>query len=154
MSHIALDTRAITYELEVDIAAPPATVWRSLTEETDGWWLPDFRMVGPNSKVTFDARAGGQLVETTEEGGSLLWYTVLMSVPGESIDLVGYVTAKYGGPATTMLRLGLEATATGTKLHISDALVGHIKDDSVSCLESGWMQLFRDGLKVHAESTD
>jgi uncharacterized protein YndB with AHSA1/START domain len=151
MSPTTLETRAVTYELEVEIAASPSTVWRSLTEETDAWWLPDFRMVGPGSKVHFDARAGGQLVERSEDGGSLLWYTVLMSVPEESLDLVGHVTAAYGGPATTMLRLGLEATETGTLLRISDALVGHVEESSVNSLESGWLQLFREGLKAHAE---
>ncbi len=151
MSPTTLDTRAVTYELEVSIDAPPQTVWRSLTEEIDAWWLPDFRMVGPNSKVRFDARAGGQLVEVTEEGGSLLWYSVLMSVPNESLDLVGYVTASYGGPATTFLRLAFEESKTGTLLRISDAIVGHVKESSVASLKSGWMQLFRDGLKPHAE---
>lgn len=151
MSTTTLETRAVTYELEVPIQAPVATVWRSLTEETDGWWLPDFRMVGAGSKVHLDARAGGQLIETADGGGSLLWYTVLMSVPNESLDLVGYVTANYGGPATTMLRLALEESGTGTLLRISDALVGHVKESSVSSLESGWMQLFRDGLKAYVE---
>ena len=151
MSPTTLETRAVTYELELEIAASPETVWKSLTEETDAWWLPDFRMVGPNSRVEFDSRAGGQLIERTEDGGSLLWYSVLMSVPGQSLDLVGHVTAAYGGPATTMLRLGLEASETGTLFKISDALVGHVKESSVSSLESGWMQLFRDGLKKHAE---
>lgn len=151
MSPTTLETRAITYELEVPINAPIEIVWRSLTEQTDGWWLPDFRMVGPTSKVNFDARAGGKLIETTDEGGSLLWYTVLMCVPNQSIDLVGYVTANYGGPATTMLRIALQEKDGGTLLVVSDAIVGHVKEDSVACLESGWMQLFRDGLKVHAE---
>ncbi len=151
MSLTTLETKAVTYELEVPIEAPVATVWQSLTEEIDGWWLPDFRMIGANSKVHFDAQAGGQLVERMEGGGSLMWYTVLMSVPNESLDLVGYVTADYGGPATTMLRLGLEETPTGTLLRIRDAIVGHVKEGSVQSLESGWMQLFRDGLKVYAE---
>ena len=151
MSTTTLETKAITYELEVSIEAPVETVWQSLTEETDHWWLPDFRMVGANSTVHFDAQAGGHLLERMEGGGSLMWYTVLMSVPKESLDLVGYVTANFGGPATTMLRLGLEETPTGTLLRITDAIVGHVKEGSVQSLESGWMQLFRDGLKVYAE---
>lgn len=96
---------------------------------------PDFRMVSATSRVSFDVHAGSQMIETSADGGSLLWYTVLMCVPSQSIDFVGCVSAKYGG----------------TLLCISDAIVGHVKEDSLARLESGWMQLFRDGLKAHVE---
>ena len=56
MSGLELETRARKYELEITIDAPRETVWKSLTSEIDLWWLPDFRMVGEGSVVTFDAR--------------------------------------------------------------------------------------------------
>jgi len=151
MKLTTLETKAVTYEFELAIEAPLATVWRCLTEDIDAWWLPDFRMVGPNSKIQFDSRAGGRLLEVSENGGSLLWYTVLMCVPQESIDMAGHMTAKFGGPSTTMLRLGLKETPTGVLLQVSDAIVGHAKEDSVKRLADGWLWLFRDGLKAYAE---
>lgn len=152
MSPTTLETRAVTYSFDIEIAAPPQVVWQSLTEQIQEWWLPDFHMMSEDSVVVFDPRAGGQLVERSESGGSLLWYSVLMSVPGQSVDLVGHVTAAYGGPATTMLRMNLEETPTGTKLEISDAIVGHVQESMVNSLESGWKLLFGDGLKKHAEA--
>lgn len=151
MNLTKLETNAVTYEFELAIEAPLATVWRCLTDEIDAWWLPDFRMVGPGSKVQFDSRAGGRLLEVGGSGGSLLWYTVLMCVPQESIDMVGHMTPKFGGPSTTMLRLGLKETSGGTLLQVSDAIVGHVKEGSVKRLADGWMWLFRDGLKAYAE---
>lgn len=134
------------YELEIEIAAPPERVWQALTQETDAWWLGDFRMVAPGSRVTFDARAGGELREEQADGGSLLWYTVQMVKPGEAIWLVGHTAPDWGGPATTMLKLALEKRAGGCALLVTDALVGHVSDQLCASLESGWRQLFGDGL--------
>ncbi len=150
----ALETNATvrTYELEIVIDATPEEVWRALTEETNAWWLPDFHMMGEGSVVTFDARAGGQLVERTEPGGSLLWYTVQMCTPHVSLHLVGHIAPEWGGPATTMLRLGLEERDGGTVLVVQDATFGHTSAETAKSLEDGWRQLFTDGLKRYVEA--
>lgn len=148
----SLPTRAAKYELEIPIQAPVEIVWKALTEDTNAWWLPDFHMVGKGSVVTLDARAGGQLIETQPDGGSLLWYTVQYCKPGEALYLVGYVAPDWGGPATTMLKLALEEHDGGTRLAVSDALFGCIEDSGVQSLHEGWTQLFTDGLKKHVEA--
>ncbi len=147
-----LETRAVTYELEITIAAPPARVWQALTEETNAWWLPDYHEMGEGSVVSFDATAGGQLIERKEGGPSFLWSTVLMCHPGESIHLVGYAASEWGGPATTMMKFALEETDGGTTLKVTDALFGHVLDSHVDSLQGGWRQLFTEGLKAYVES--
>ena len=109
-------------------------------------------MVGEGSVVTFDAAAGGQLLESKQDGGSLLWYTVSMCTPGESLHLVGHLAPAFGGPATTMLHLALSERDGATVLSVEDALFGHISDENVANLEAGWGQLFGDGLKRHVEA--
>ncbi len=116
--------QALQYELQIPIDAPQAEVWKALTEETNAWWLPDFHMVAADSVVSLQARAGGHLIESVADGGSLLWYTVQMCVPGKSLHLVGFMAPEWGGPATTMLELSLEETDTGTRLVLRDALFG------------------------------
>ena len=103
--------RIANYELEVSIDRPRETVWKALTQDTNAWWLPAFHMVGEGSTVTLRAEAGGQLLEKRESGGSLLWYTVHMVDPGNSIHLVGYSFPEWGGPGVTMLKLALEIPA-------------------------------------------
>jgi uncharacterized protein YndB with AHSA1/START domain len=146
-----MEIRAKKYQLEIVIDAPREAVWRALVDETDAWWLPDFHMLGEGSVVTFDATAGGQLIERKEDGGSLLWYTVSMCTPGESLHLVGHMAPAFGGPSTTMLHLALTERDGATVLSVEDALFGHVTDASVSSLEAGWAQLFGDGLKRHVE---
>lgn len=142
----------LAYELEIPIDAPRAKVWKALTDGVNAWWLPDFHMVGEGSTVTFDARAGGQLIETHENGGGLLWYTVAMVTPGESIHLVGHCFPEWGGPATTLLHLALEEQDGTTILRVSDSQYGHPSESSMKSLEEGWTQLFTEGLKRHVEA--
>ncbi len=153
MSARTLETRALKYELEVVIDASRETVWRALTEETNAWWLPDFHMVGEGSVVRLEARAGGQLIEGREDGSSLLWYTVLMCTPAKALHFAGSIGPKWGGPATSLLELELEERRGGTALRILDALFGHVSEETAASLESGWRQLFTDGLKRYVEGS-
>ena len=147
-----LETRAALYEMEIPIEAPRERVWQALTEEINAWWLPDFHMTGEGSVVTFDAVAGGQLYERHESGKTLLWCTVHMCEPGVSIYMVGHTSPDWGGPATSMLKFQLEDKDDGTVLRISDALFGHVSDETVNSLQGGWRWLMTDGLKAHVEA--
>lgn len=137
--------------LQIHIEAPVARVWEALVDETHAWWLPDYHMVGADSEVTLEASAGGALVERRSDGSSLLWYTVTMVRAGESLHLVGHMAPEWGGPATSMLSLKLEADDTGTLLVVQDALTGALGETMAESTEQGWRQLFGDGLKAHVE---
>jgi len=152
MSVTTLDVRAVQYELEIVIEADPETVWKALTEEIQAWWLPDFHMVGPDSVVSLEARAGGQLLETSADGGGLLWYTVQMCTSGKSLHLVGHVAPDWSGPATSMLKISLEERDSATLLRFQDAQFGHVTDSNVESLREGWAMLLGVGLKGHVEA--
>ena len=151
MSGQLTEAKTIKYDLEIAIDAPRDRVWEALTNETNGWWLPDFRVMGEGSVVRMDARAGGHVIEEGQDGASLLWYTVQMCKVGESLHLVGHVAPAWGGPATTLLQLSLVEQGAGTLLRVEDALYGNVSESSAASLKDGWGQLFTDGLKAHAE---
>lgn len=149
------DAACAQYELQVQIEAPPERVWRAIVEETNAWWLPDFHMVGENSTVEFDTSPGGRgLVEYTDDGGNLLWYSVHFFLPKEyKVYLVGHIAPDWGGPSTSNLRISVTETDSGDSVvQISDAVHGNIDDGSLQSLESGWNQLFTDGLKSYIEN--
>jgi uncharacterized protein YndB with AHSA1/START domain len=140
------------YELAIDIDAPPERVWQAIIEDTNAWWLPDFHMTGAESTVTFDARAGGGIVETMPGGGSLLWYTVHWIRPEEhTVYLVGHIAPDWGGPATTSLKIAVVADGSGSTLHVSDAHHGFVDEKNLASLHTGWTTLFTDGLKHFIE---
>ena len=151
MSGRTQEATTLQYELEVEIHAPREKVWSALVDEADAWWLPDFHMLGEGSVVTFDAKAGGHLVERRADGSELLWYTVQMVQTGESVHLAGYVFPEWGGPSSSLLSLRLEETDDGTLLRVHDAHFGHVTAEDLGSLESGWRSQFTDGLKRHVE---
>ena len=81
-----------SYELELPIQAKRDVVWEALTVSINEWWLPDFRILGPDSRVELDPVLGGHIAE-------------------------------HG-----------------------DALVGVMSETQLTSLQSGWKQLFGDGL--------
>lgn len=144
----------ISIELEIAIEAPREKVWQALFEEADAWWLPDFRVAGPDSRMTFDPSPGGRgMVEDTADGGGLLWFNVQMHLPTQfKIYLIGHIAPEWGGPTTSSLKLALEETESGCVLKITDARHGHIDENQTQSYSDGWKMLFSDGLKKHVES--
>lgn len=138
-------------EVEIDIAAAPARVWKAITEEATKWWRRDFCVNGAASGFVFEAKVGGRVFEDWGEGAGVLWFTILALDPGRSLDLVGHVTPAFGGPSISHVRLELEARGKATRLKISDASWGHVAG---ACEEKagGWKLLFGDGLKPWIES--
>ena len=149
-----LTANCLQYELEIAIDATAARVWHAIFEETNAWWLPDFHMAGADSVVTFDPTPGGKgLQETNEEGGRLLWFQVQYYLPQEfKIYLVGHLAPDFGGPATTHLKLAVEPNGGSCVLKVTDALHGHVSEQTANSLQDGWHQLFGDGLKTHIEN--
>ena len=149
------DAGYTSYELEIAIDASRETVWRAIIEETDAWWLPDFHMVGSDSRVEFDVRPGGKgLVEYRDGGAFLVWYTVQCYLPEQyKVYLVGHVAPDWGGPATNNLRLTLDESDRGCILKVADAHHGRISDRYVESLQKGWNRLLGDGLRAYVESS-
>lgn len=149
---LAQDAQIARYELEVPIRATAEKVWAALFDDIGTWWLPDFHMVDPSSSVSFDARPGGGIIETTTDGAGLLWYTVQWIQPAQHVvHLVGHVAPDWGGPATSHLKICIESTDDGCVLRVTDAHQGNIDPKNMESLDSGWRQLFTDGLKAFVE---
>jgi uncharacterized protein YndB with AHSA1/START domain len=144
------EARTVQYEFAISIASTKEHVWRVLTEQVASWWLPDFHMLGTDSIVSLEPRAGGRLFEKIGDK-ELLWYSVFSIMPEASLDLIGYCSADYGGPSTSLLTLKLAGDGKSTTLHVRDSLFGHVPDSHALSLQSGWKQLFTLGLKAYCE---
>lgn len=148
------DVRCVQYELEIEINAPREQVWKAIVDETDAWWLPDFHMVGEGSVVEFDLNPGGRgLVEHKGDGSFLIWYSVQYYLPEQfKIYLLGNVAPDWGGPSTSNLSLALEDSDQSCVLRVSDAHHGKVSEDYINSLQSGWNQLFGEGLRGYVEN--
>jgi DNA-binding transcriptional ArsR family regulator len=138
-------------EMEIPIAAPVETAWRALTSDAPAWWPKDFQ-VDALRAMRFEARLGGRLYEEATDGSGVVWYTVVGMERGRSLDLVGHLAVRYGGPALTLLRLALREDAGGCVLELGDAVLGRVSDATRGSLESGWRYLFETGFKAYVEA--
>jgi uncharacterized protein YndB with AHSA1/START domain len=147
-----MESSVAQYELEIEIEADPDRVWHSLINEINAWWLPDFHMVGPESTVCFEPRAGGGIIEETPDGSSLLWCSVHWIRPAQRVVyLVGHVAPDWGGPSCSHLKFAVEERNGGSVVKVTDAHFGHVSEQNLASLEEGWSALFRDGLKQFVE---
>lgn len=154
MSESAMSTAGcVQYELDISINAARERVWQAIIEETNAWWLPDFRMVEPQSQVQFDVRPGGRgLIEIGADGSFLSWYSVQFYLPQQfKVYLVGNIAPEWGGPSTSNLCLSLREDGDGCILKVADAQHGSVSAGSTESLQSGWNQLFGEGLRVYVE---
>lgn len=141
---------AATVQVALDwtIAASQQAVWRRLIDEPQSWWPGEHRAGPEGCTMTFDAVIGGRLCEKRADGAGLLWYSVIAVDPMRSIDLVGHVAPRYGGPATSLLHLEL---APGSKdgttlLRLTDGVFGRVGPGMAASLTDGWQAIVGEGL--------
>ncbi len=140
-------------QLAVSINATPDTVWNTIINQPDAWWIRELRCVPGPSRIRLDPVAGGTMVEEGTEGGSLLWFTVIAAEPGRSLNLAGAIAPPFGGPASAYLHLQLNANDDGTTtVEITNSMVGAVNEAMLSQTEEGWRMLFENGLKRFIET--
>ncbi|MBL8857633.1 MAG: SRPBCC domain-containing protein [Planctomycetes bacterium] len=137
--------------LSYEIQAPRAAVWRAITEQTAEWWPEAMLVGGPGTKLTFEARLGGRLFEQWGQGSGLIWYEVIAIDPQSTIDLTGHVTQRFGGPAVSQLHIALTDEAGGTRVSLTDAVIGVDRSASNRQVTEGWSLVFGKALKKYLE---
>jgi DNA-binding transcriptional ArsR family regulator/uncharacterized protein YndB with AHSA1/START domain len=139
--------------LDVSIGAPPERVWKALVEETSAWWPRDFYAIPESRRFVIEPRVGGRMYEESASGAGCLWATVIVLEPGRILELQGYLTPAFGGPAVTIYRLELVPDGRNTLFKVSDSVFGAVSGRTAASLESGWRSLFDGGLRRHAEES-
>jgi DNA-binding transcriptional ArsR family regulator len=124
--------------VEVPVQAPVARVWKTLTERPEVWWPTDFFSSPRAMRMRLEPKLGGLLYEDWGEGAGFVWATIIGLNPPASLDMVGHMAAGFGGPATTIVRIELLAAESGTVVRLTDAVMGHVSEDSPRHLREGW----------------
>jgi uncharacterized protein YndB with AHSA1/START domain len=141
----------IEHTLEVEIAAPPARVWKALTGQASSWWHPGFLREGARAFV-IEPNVGGRAYEDCGDGQGLLWYTVVGVAREESLQLMGDLDARNGGPARLHTLFRLRASGGSTVVRLEECAFGRVTDKTRASLSKGWEILLRGCLKVFAET--
>lgn len=150
-SKSAASAGIIDLALDWPVAVSVQKLWEALFEQPEAWWPRAYRAGSEDAVMTFDQKVGGCLREEASNGGGVLWYTVFALNPRRSVDLVGDLATRYGGPARSTLHLEVVAGETeGTSiLKLTDAIVGRIGQDMHNSVSSGWKAILGDGLVAY-----
>lgn len=142
---------AVSFELEVFIAATRDRVWRAISTEASAWWPEDFATSERTQRFVIEPELGGRAFEDFGGGQGLVWYTVIGVDTGRELILAGHLLPPFGGPATTGLRLTLSAQEDGTLLKIRDDRFGILGGESPI---EGWRTVFDSGLRHYLEANE
>lgn len=141
---------AATHRLTLEIAKPHAAVWKAFTGDIHSWWPKDFFATAAPRRMVFEAKPGGRLYEDGGNGNGLVWYHVIALDAPNAISLSGFIAPPFGGPATSLLRVGFFAQGKSiTVMEVTDSTFGCLGDPATTA--EGWRMLFEGGFKAWIE---
>jgi uncharacterized protein YndB with AHSA1/START domain len=85
-----IDASATGFQVQekVEIAAPAAKVWASLSQ-FGAWWNPDHSWSGDSKNFTLEMKPGGRLFEAFPHNGGAVHMNVIFVDPGKTVILDG-----------------------------------------------------------------
>lgn len=146
--------KSLDIQLEVDIAAPPEQVWRSLTAGIGEWWPAKFYVGTTPKRFLVEPQVGGRVFEDWGDGEGAMFGTVTVFEPNKCLQWAGDMSAEYGGPArsVTTFRLAKGPHGNSTTLRFRDTPYGLLSDMALQGLQPGWTWLLTGCLKPWLES--
>lgn len=118
----------VTHEAEV--AAPPARVYRALTDQVGMWWHPDHTHSKNSRNLSIAARPGGCFCEKLPNGGGAEHMRVVVAVPGELLRLQGALgplqKAGLAGHLTWTLTREGDGDRPSTRVTLAYSVGGHM----------------------------
>lgn len=140
--------------IEVPIKAPIETVWNAITENTSAWWRKDFYSSPSTRKFIIEKRLGGKMYEDYGNGDGLVWADVIGINSPYSIEFRGNLSASFGGPAISFLKISLEQQGNETKVILTDDIFGNLDESVKKSMTEGWDLLIGQGLKPYVENSN
>ena len=142
--------------MEVRIAAAPDAVWEALTEDIGAWWPDEFYAGGQSGRRSYrlEARPGGRMYEEWDDGGGLLWGSVVSAQPGVALHVTGTLFPEWGGPSVWFGTWRIEPEGDGAVLAFCEHTFGRVTEAQLAEKEKGWRFLLDGALRAHLEGRE
>lgn len=126
----------------IEVTCGPAEAFRLFTDEIDSWWPLATHSVGQADAVSchFEAREGGNIYETLEDGTIHLWGTITAWEPSARVVFSWHP----GRDASTAQEVELRfiGITRGTRIELEHRgweLLGDRAEETRDGYESGWV---------------
>ena len=114
-----------TVKHAVRIAAPPADVYRRMTDDVGHWWNSSHTFSGNSLNLSIDPHAGGCFCEKLSDGGSVMHMVVVYADPGKVIRLKGGIGPLQALGVAGSMTWSFEADGSATRLEVVYAVGGY-----------------------------
>jgi uncharacterized protein YndB with AHSA1/START domain len=137
---------AFEVHAEIEVAAPPEVVWRSLVEDVGSWWPHSFR---DGSRISLEPWIGGRFMEEWDGGGAL-YAVVTHLVAGTRLTTSGHMGMP--GARQYVKTFELEAVGERTIVRTVASTLGDISEERRENYRQGGLEVL-DALREHAEKS-
>ncbi len=133
---------------DVSIAAPPAKVFKALTDDIGAWWGAPY-LSRDAVDMSLDGVLGGPFQEIwTNGGGRLLGSVTAIDSPG-LIEISGPF---HFGLVHGIAEFRLNAVGKGTLLNFTHRAIGVVEEKFAEAAKGGWGDLLGERLRRYAET--
>jgi len=134
----------------IDVSCDPDTAFAIFTGKIADWWPLDGHSVSAMSgkaarSLTLEPRAGGQIYETTADGGREDWGRVTAYQPGRRLALAWHVMAPPD--KATGVEITFTPNGAGTRVDLTHTGWEILGDDGPARRDSyngGWVRVFEE----------
>ena len=147
-------TSGFIVNVTLNVAAPPATVYASLTRHLSEWWDPAHTYSGDSKNMSIIAEPGGCFCEALVNGGGVQHATVINVAPGQLLRMSGALGPLQAGAVTGTLSWQFEKSGSAdSKLVLTYVVGGYAAGGLDTVADAVDMVLTRQAelLKRHAE---
>lgn len=145
------DLTTLEIEQEVEIKAPPARVFRALTDDIGLWWgAPYLQNADAATDMILEARPGGLMKEVTRGGDGAVWGTVQEVRRDRLLVLEGRMGMRPAIFARTTFDLS-DSDAKATRIAFSVRAVGSFTAEHQEIFGGGLGDLLGNRLKAYLE---
>lgn len=139
---------ALKITKNIEIHACPKRVFEVLTNEISMWWGEPYLRNFKSESLVLEAKLGGKLYETWNQGGMILAEVIELNPP-ERIVLRGSMGIE--GLIIGVVSLNLEKKSNGTILNLEHSIMGDLPPHLKSGFDEGWDNLIGIRLKAWVE---
>jgi uncharacterized protein YndB with AHSA1/START domain len=149
MSLIQETVRAVRFEMEVTIDAPPTRVFDAFVHNVSDWWGAPYQMNKDLKSLTIEPKVGGRMWEDWGNGAGTMWGMVSTYDPGKLLKIRG---AFGWGNAMCLVSVKFEPAGKGTRVKLTQQGAGVYDDNVTEGFQVGWNDLLGTRLKAFVET--
>lgn len=142
-------------KIEVTVPVNAAHSWEYFFNQVNGWWPKEFFTSTKTRRFMFETYVGGKVYEDFGEGDGLVWAHVIGNDYLHSLEMKGFLTRRFGGPAITFEKFSFEENQEGsTNIIYTMDILGNVDKKTRSSLHEGWQKLLGEHFITYCKNRD